>query len=741
MIMHKSSFQESDTMQNFYKMIFIMTVLFIALPVSRADEAVSERTADWTHAERINEQSITWVGYHDDTMNWGDRISIIDWALGNFTIELTDLMKDATGSKIIGALMTITGENKKSLVAIGNGESQIVPFAAPFDDEMKISANINGERTWSREFLQPNVSVQVFLRGKPDINLSSNIYTENPESISDANTTDNVNSNQLFYTLVSINNKGNTTLKNVQLNISLTNFTIPQQQLSVHKQGVNFKYTGNYIIYDLNDLKVNDVLNLTLEVVPPKTLVNTTFYIPLVLTGRDDKNVAYTFRSGVQFTVKPFIEITKHVGPYVNYSGTDVLYVGESFLVSLDIKNHGNQETTINLMDSVPDSFEYQANENKRLNWSITIPAGSSRTITYSIKPIRYKETIIIPKATALFEFGGKNYSVDSNDIEVMVKGADMFLTKDVKIDKLSDGIINATITIIARNLGDQRVALKINDTLPDNGILINGTTSKDSIFLEINGLYSYNYEISVPSKGRIILPPAKGYFTDLRTYLEKDSSKKENFPRIVESNGPVLEIGQTAPIITPANISQEKPENNTQLAPVKKEEIKKGEVKTKLEVLKNFISRFIELFKGKEKSEELSQTAVQPAIERREETDSSFTWTLGWESRQDTNASGGTWKVSGIPGSRVNVVFIGSGAALLYAAGSQGGIANIELDGKSYPDIDMYSPIPVSGTSKTIASGLGNTPHTLVITVSGTRNPESSNSLVVVDAVGITQS
>lgn len=722
-----------------YKILLIFCVLLITLPISLAEEAESERIADWTYAKSIDEQSITWEGYYNSTMNWGDRISITDWALGNYTIELTDLMKDATGSKIIGALMTITGENKKSQVALGNGESQIVPFAAPFDDEMKIGADINGETTWSREFLQPNISVHVFLRSKPDINLSSNIYTENPEGNSDTNTTDNVNSNQMFYTLVSINNNGNATLKDVQLNINLTNFTIPQEQLNLRKQGMSFKYTGNSIIYDLNDIKVNDVLKLTLEVIPPATLVNTTYYIPMTLTGRDDKNVTYTFRSGAQFTVKPFIEITKQVGPYVNYSGTDVLYVGESFLVGLDIKNHGNQDATINLTDSVPDSFEYRTNEDKSLNWSIMIPAGSSRTITYSIKPVRYKETVIIPKATAVFEFGGKEYRVDSNDIEVTIKGADVVLTKDVKIDKLSDGAINATITITARNLGDQRVTLKINDTLPDNGSLINGTTLKDSIFLETNGLFSYSYEISVPLEKRIILPPAKGYFTDLRTYLEKDNSKKEAFPHIVESNGPVLEIGQTAPVITPANISQEKPENITTPASVNKEEIKKEEVKTKLEVLKNYIMSFIELLKGNEKSEISPQTAIQPLTERREETDSSFTWTLGWESQRNANASGGTWKVSGTPGSRVSVDFIGTGAALLYATSPQGGIANIELDGKNYPDIDMYSPTPVTGASRTIASDLGNTPHTLVITVSGTRNPASSGNLVVVDAVGIT--
>ena len=126
--------------------------------------------------------------------------------------------------------------------------------------------------------------------------------------------------------------------------------------------------------------------------------------------------------------------------------------------------------------------------------------------------------------------------------------------------------------------------------------------------------------------------------------------------------------------------------------------------------------------------------------INQIEESHSSFIWTPEWESLKDTNASGGTLKVSGIPGSKVSVSFIGTGAILHYATGQQSGIATIELDGKTYTYIDMYSPIPQNRATKTITSGLENTWHTLTVTVSGNKNPASSNLFVVMDAVGITQ-
>jgi hypothetical protein len=139
---------------------------------------------------------------------------------------------------------------------------------------------------------------------------------------------------------------------------------------------------------------------------------------------------------------------------YLLDKGYDVLYVGEKFSMNINIKNHGDRNATINVIDFVPESFEYQTNDNKSLNWNVTIPASSSQTITYSIKPTSYKESVTIPKATASFEFDGKKYTGESNDLEVKVKGSDVLLTKESRIDQISNGIVNATIKITAKNQG-----------------------------------------------------------------------------------------------------------------------------------------------------------------------------------------------------------------------------------------------------------------------------------------------
>lgn len=505
---------------------------------------------------------------------------------------------------------------------------------------------------------------------------------------------------------------------------------------------MSFKQVGNSIVYDLNDLKVNGAMNITLRALSPSIPVNKTFSIPIRLSGRDNKNVDYAFQTEEQFIVTPFIEINKQVN-YINYTDTEgksdeVLYMNEPFTVYIHIENHGNKEIAVNLTDSVPDYFEYRPKYNEGLNWRLTIPAKSSDTVSYSIKPTKYIETVKIPKATAIFDFDGKKYSVESNDLEVSLKGAEVILTKDVKINQQINGTINATVTINAKHVGDQRVSLKINDSLPDNASLINGTTSRNNIFLDKNEQYSYSYDVSIPLTEGAALPSAEGYFIDFRTYIEKGS--KEDFWHKIESNRPV--IGQPSPQVmqenvvqnTSQNIAQEKPENIT--LPVKEEK------RTKLDIIKKFIFEFIESIIGSEMAEEPAKqkvNATPPRIKRMEETHSSFTWSLGWESQEHANASGGAWRVSKTPGSKVAISFTGTGAVLLYRASPEGGLADIELDGNDYAVIDMYSPIPES-VNRTIANDLENKQHILVLAVSSTKNPASSGSYVVVDALEIAQ-
>ena len=134
--------------------------------------------------------------------------------------------------------------------------------------------------------------------------------------------------------------------------------------------------------------------------------------------------------------------------------------------------------------------------------------------------------------------------------------------------------------------------------------------------------------------------------------------------------------------------------------------------------------------------------TAVNATITRAEETDASFVWSGTWRSEESPGASGGTWKVTSYMAygtlSSVDITFTGTGITLITVGAPNCGIMKLKIDGKSYPDIDMYYPSNTLIT-KTIATDLTNTQHVLTISPSETKNPKSTNTVILVDAVDIT--
>jgi hypothetical protein len=126
------------------------------------------------------------------------------------------------------------------------------------------------------------------------------------------------------------------------------------------------------------------------------------------------------------------------------------------------------------------------------------------------------------------------------------------------------------------------------------------------------------------------------------------------------------------------------------------------------------------------------------------------FTFSPGWRYRDVPVASGGSFAVTnygayGFNNIKVDIKFSGTSIALLYRTMSFGGIADIMIDGKKYPSIDMYSNIEKAATS-IIATDLENTQHILTISPSANYNPsvtftpDVNKAIITVDAVEITR-
>ena len=125
----------------------------------------------------------------------------------------------------------------------------------------------------------------------------------------------------------------------------------------------------------------------------------------------------------------------------------------------------------------------------------------------------------------------------------------------------------------------------------------------------------------------------------------------------------------------------------------------------------------------------------------RRQETDPAVSYTAGWLlGNRDHPYSEGTAALSTTPGDRATFTFTGTSVSWIGYRGPQTGIARVILDGAVVVDsLDMY--IAGDGPQEAVFTlpGLAAQSHTLTIEVTGSKNPASAGTAIVVDAFDVT--
>lgn len=104
------------------------------------------------------------------------------------------------------------------------------------------------------------------------------------------------------------------------------------------------------------------------------------------------------------------------------------------------------------------------------------------------------------------------------------------------------------------------------------------------------------------------------------------------------------------------------------------------------------------------------------------------------WRGVSDSNASGGTYRVSNKKNDKVTFKFKGKSIKWVSLKGPDQGKAQVFIDGVDKGTFDLYSPNVQYQFAKTFRR-LTNAKHTIVIQVPGTKNDSATDTNVVVDA------
>ncbi|HEX8919380.1 MAG TPA: hypothetical protein VF898_12810, partial [Chloroflexota bacterium] len=104
-----------------------------------------------------------------------------------------------------------------------------------------------------------------------------------------------------------------------------------------------------------------------------------------------------------------------------------------------------------------------------------------------------------------------------------------------------------------------------------------------------------------------------------------------------------------------------------------------------------------------------------------------------GWRGMMNAGASSGSLRVSDVANDKVTFAFTGPSITWITKKGPDGGQARVVIDGTVKGIYDLYSA--TDQWQVPIKFKLANTAHTLVIKVLGTRNTDSTGSMVAVDA------
>jgi Bacterial Ig-like domain len=105
------------------------------------------------------------------------------------------------------------------------------------------------------------------------------------------------------------------------------------------------------------------------------------------------------------------------------------------------------------------------------------------------------------------------------------------------------------------------------------------------------------------------------------------------------------------------------------------------------------------------------------------------------WDRDTNASASGGSYGAARLSGAKTTFTFTGTNVTLLARKASDGGKADVYVDGAKVTTIDFYNAATQWKNAIWTKAGLANAKHTVTVVVAGTKQAASSSTWVYVDA------
>ena len=133
-----------------------------------------------------------------------------------------------------------------------------------------------------------------------------------------------------------------------------------------------------------------------------------------------------------------------------------------------------------------------------------------------------------------------------------------------------------------------------------------------------------------------------------------------------------------------------------------------------------------------------VSNAPPPPATRRFEDTDPSVAYSAGWGPDVYNALSNGGATVSDQAGAQATFTFTGPSVSWIGGRSDETGIAQVFLDGTFVAQVDTYSKTKEVQVPLFTAVGLADTTHTLMIQVTGQKNPAGTLAFIIVDAFDV---